>query len=611
MKWAVRSPMKRLHVKVKPLKLEGLRGSEEEDEGVSKKMVLVEMVWKRPKSGLVPFYKSSSRHRRDRSSVRIVGNGKSIEWDDEFESLCDFPSVSKDRASGSWDALFNVLHGEDGENRGRLAVVGKVSLNLAELVSEMECSEIERKVPITLNVDGSAIKAILSILVSFAEVRGPPDTAGSVQSSAESNKEDGFFKMVKGLTRQKKEKRGKTSCQKKQPSSCDSDESLIFDSDGLHGSESTTTSESSSGELSLGPELESSQSLETTQNHMVRLFPRKKRQLSFRSFRKKTESLTNENSESNESDVHQRPRSCSVVDSQDSSCWEVKELVGRNEQSRLKTNVFFASFDQRSERAYGESACTALVAVIAHWLHSNQDFMPTRLQFDSLITEGSSEWRKLCDNITYTNSFPDKHFDLETVLEADLRPVTVLKDKSFTGFFSPEKFECLKGAMSFDEIWDEISSDRNDCAPRVYIVSWNDHFFVLKAESNAYYIIDSLGERLFEGCNQAYMLKFDGSSLLYGKKAGKQEACSSEETGEAERKEGGGEEVICSGKECCREYIKRFLAAIPVGELEEEEKKGTASTFSLHQRLQIDFHYSSSSSSSCSSSATSSTDFLM
>ena len=65
--------------------------------------------------------------------------------------------------------------------------------------------------------------------------------------------------------------------------------------------------------------------------------------------------------------------------------------------------------------------------------------MPTRLDFDSLITEGSFEWRKLCDNIAYTNSFPDKHFDLETVLEADLRPVTVLQDKSFTGFFSTEK----------------------------------------------------------------------------------------------------------------------------------------------------------------------------
>ena len=134
---------------------------------------------------------------------------------------------------------------------------------------------------------------------------------------------------------------------------------------------------------------------------------------------------------------------------------------------------------------------------------------------------------------------------------------------------------------------------------------------MLKVESNVYYIIDTLGERLFEGCNQAYMLKFDDSSLMYGR-AAKEEA-GLEETGEAERKEESEEEIICSGKECCREYIKRVLAAIPVKELEEEEKKGITSTVSLHQRLQIDFHCSSSSSSSSpySSSATSSTDFLL
>ena len=155
---------------------------------------------------------------------------------------------------------------------------------------------------------------VVKILVSFAEVRSPPDTAGGVQNSAKSNKEDGFFKMVKGLTRQKKKKR---SGQKDLLNSCDSDESLVFDSDGLHGNESTTTIESSSGELSLGPELESSQSLETTdQNHMVRLFSWNKRRLSFRSFRKKTEPLIKKTSQSNECDADQHPQSCSVVESQ-------------------------------------------------------------------------------------------------------------------------------------------------------------------------------------------------------------------------------------------------------------------------------------------------------
>ncbi|KAK3212058.1 hypothetical protein Dsin_016764 [Dipteronia sinensis] len=270
--------------------------------------------------------------------------------------------------------------------------------------------------------------------------------------------------------------------------------------------------------------------------------------------------------------------------------------------------------------------------------------MPTRTEYDTLITEGSSEWRKLCDNEAYTNFFPDKHFDLETVLEAGVKPITVLPEKSFTGFFSPEKFETLQGAMSFDEIWDEITNQTEDYRqPRIYIVSWNDHFFVLKLAADAFYIIDSLGERLFEGCNQAYILKFDDSTSMYAKmvkdevrsvdmpakdenashkvddstsieKMAKEEVGSDNmvTTNKVSHKEES-VELICNGKECCKEYIKRFLAAIPLGELEAEEKKGMASTFSLHQRLQIDFHYSLSATSSSSSSsypASSSTNFL-
>lgn len=281
------------------------------------------------------------------------------------------------------------------------------------------------------------------------------------------------------------------------------------------------------------------------------------------------------------------------LDSKDDNCrrrnWEVKELVSRDGQVKLKTNVFFASFDQRSERASGQSACTALVTVIAHRLHTNQN-MPTRSEFDRLIIQGSHEWKKLCRNDTYMQSFPDKHFDLETVLKANLKPLSVLRDKSFIGFFCPEKFECLKEAMSFDAIWNKISSSINNKdydQPCIYIVSWNDHFFVLKVEADAYYIIDSLGERLFEGCNQAYMLKFDDSSLMY---------------------ETGSEKNVCIGRECCKEFIKRFLAAIPLQELEEEKEKGGVSYY-LHRRLQIEFHlcsspYHSSSSSTTSSSST-------
>ncbi|BAT86404.1 uncharacterized protein HKW66_Vig0059300 [Vigna angularis] len=300
--------------------------------------------------------------------------------------------------------------------------------------------------------------------------------------------------------------------------------------------------------------------------------------------------------------------------------WKQKEIMSRDGHMKLQTQVFFASIDQRSERAAGESACTALVAVIADWFQNNRDLMPIESQFDSLIREGSSEWRKLCDNDTYKERFPDKHFDLETIIEAKIRSLTVDCEKSFVGFFHPEgmdegKFDFLHGAMSFDSIWDEISCIEQECPgtgePHVYIVSWNDHFFVLKVESDCYYIIDTLGERLYEGCNQAYILKFDSSTMIYkmpdvprisdGKTSNDQQTMAkvsvkkemdSGEGKDAQLRSEEEEVICCRGKEACKEYIKSFLAAIPIRELEVDAKKGITSSTSLHHRLlQVEFHY--------------------
>ncbi|KAL7258369.1 hypothetical protein ACSBR1_004486 [Camellia fascicularis] len=91
---------------------------------------------------------------------------------------------------------------------------------------------------------------------------------------------------------------------------------------------------------------------------------------------------------------------------------------------------------------------------------------------------------------------------------------------SFIEFFSSEKFKTLKGVMSFDHIWNEIKKNAkgdNDM-PRIYIVSWNAHFFVLKVDVNAYYIIDTFDKKLFEGCNQAYIFRFDDSALMRRKR---------------------------------------------------------------------------------------------
>ncbi|KAI3721720.1 hypothetical protein L2E82_32738 [Cichorium intybus] len=288
--------------------------------------------------------------------------------------------------------------------------------------------------------------------------------------------------------------------------------------------------------------------------------------------------------------------------------WDKKEVVSRDGHMKLETQVFFASIDQRSERAAGESACTALVAVIADWFQNNANEMPIKSQLDSLIRDGSLEWRNLCGNEVFKDRFPDKHFDLETVLEAKIRNLSVNPEKSFIGFFQPEGLEegnlhFLDGAMSFDGIWDEIenigSTYTDGMNPLVYIVSWNDHFFVLKVEDDAYYIIDTLGERLYEGCDQAYVLKFDKDTVIErvaveAQKTDKTEGEKVEESSDTSLTVANNErDFVCKGKESCKEYIKSFLAAIPIRELQADLKKGLmgASTPVVHHRLQIEFHH--------------------
>ncbi|KAJ7535534.1 hypothetical protein O6H91_12G038100 [Diphasiastrum complanatum] len=324
--------------------------------------------------------------------------------------------------------------------------------------------------------------------------------------------------------------------------------------------------------------------------------------------------------------------------------WEQKEIFSRDSQMKLHTEVFFASIDQRSESAAGESACTALVAVIADWLHGHPNIIPSRTEFNTLIRVGSAEWRKLCEEEAYKDCFPDRHFDLETIIQAAVRPLSVVSEKSFVGFFQPDGLgdsgEFLQGAMSFDSIWSEI-----ECSgPAVYIVSWNDHFFILKVEESRCYIIDTLGERLYEGCNQAYILKFDeGTSLCrilsenQQKTAEEHKPASStdkvtlderngtcnntgppqdgsfvstsgkqmEETISPAGNDGRDssipqEQVVYSGMDACREFVKGFFAALPLRELQADLKKGLQERNYIFRRLQIEFHFTSLRSYCCS-----------
>lgn len=300
---------------------------------------------------------------------------------------------------------------------------------------------------------------------------------------------------------------------------------------------------------------------------------------------------------------------CTFTDSDrfEIGTWEKQKLVSRDGKLELETQIFLASIDQRSEKASGEGACTVLAVTIADWLHQNPEILPLRCQFDKLVREGSSEWRNLCESEVHMNKFLDQHFDLETVLQAQVRPLTVIPEKSYVGFFElenmPNQLEFLKGAMSFDSIWDELGNEQkmeNEEEEGIYIISWNDHFFVLKVEKNVIYMIDTLGERLFEGCNRAFILKFNTESRVFKAPRGKMEkkveskAITEDDsinTGEEEDDETSHQpELVCQGKSTCKEFIKGFLAALPLKELQADIEKKIIGEAPLHHLLQIEFH---------------------
>lgn len=331
--------------------------------------------------------------------------------------------------------------------------------------------------------------------------------------------------------------------------------------------------------------------------------------------------------------------------------WETKEVVSREGAVTLRTDVFFAGMDQCHERAAGEGACASLVVLLAEWFLSHPSSMPTKAEFDDIIREGSAEWRRLCEVDTYKIRFADKHFDLETVVESRNGTLQMVSERSFVGFFRPsvkgdekdlsESLCFLDDAMSFDSIWQEVSNS----GPGVYIISWNDHFFVLVVEDSRCYIVDTLGERLYEGCKQAYILRFDQNSCLTRVKK-PSTATTSEmamaafettplssnsglspstspvscattteskvhQVGVQESKETStstsvDEEPACelctepaeefeedtSPMKMCGQFIKDFFAAVPLSELEKDIAKGLMGQIPLHRRLQVEFHYS-------------------
>ncbi|XP_058074425.1 uncharacterized protein LOC131223133 isoform X2 [Magnolia sinica] len=657
MKWSPWPPatVKRFEVKVKLLKLEGLEGAVDEKGKKKKKVVVVEMRWKGPKVGLV------SLRRRERRNVskegRFAAETDVVEFGDEFENVCGFSATQKENSFNAWDVSFSILYislsfVEIRMSQDSLETLQQPNNNGSDNNNDIGSSNNDGDDNSNNNMPESFLRRMTSYVSPYGRVKkkkkkttmvGPdqqqPEELSDSRPSGRFSAGDTTDESVAAFdTDSPDDEADPAPVEQLGYGSIASAATAAADGSAVYYSHG-----SGSEEVGLVSQSESSVSSVARSGLPPKgggLLSWKRRRLSFRTGRRKEEPLLNKaNGEDGGDDIDfaRRQLGSSSDESRSSSkrangkvvesvfggedfaigSWEEKELISRDSQSKLKASVFFASIDQRSESAAGESACTALVAVIANWLQTNQGTIPTKSEFDSLIRDGSLEWRKLCDNETYRDRFPDKHFDLETVIQAEIRPISVSSEKSFVGFFGPENFELLQGAMSFDSIWDEISSNVEDGGPQVYIVSWNDHFFVLMVDADAYYIIDTLGERLFEGCNQAYILRFDDTTLMSrvpenAADGGKDDVCkeeaketvgSMEESGNV----GSGrddDQVICSGRECCREFVKRFLAAIPLRELEMEVKKEMVSGVSLLKRLQIDFHYTATTnlSLSCPSS---------
>lgn len=224
--------------------------------------------------------------------------------------------------------------------------------------------------------------------------------------------------------------------------------------------------------------------------------------------------------------------------------WSALEVTGRDGQAPVRLDGFFASADQRSLGGHG--ACTVLVVRVAEWLRDNAGRLPTgasarvhvatsaaaeagyelatasvteESELDAIVARGVAEWRAaLAADAGLRQRFPDGHLDLESALAVAREAgggMDVDASASFVGFFRPGALagdacpewldSLLASCMPLDAIWDCLETRAG-----TYVVSWNDHFFTLQARGpgEPAYMIDTLGERLSEGCDRAHVLRF-------------------------------------------------------------------------------------------------------
>ena len=172
------------------------------------------------------------------------------------------------------------------------------------------------------------------------------------------------------------------------------------------------------------------------------------------------------------------------------------------------------------------------------------------------------------------------HLDLETAAQAwaQKRSQTTCIDasKSFIGFLMPKDMSLSKwlkdateGFLTFDQILEQAMQTQNQ---DVYVVAWNDHFFVIRICSpELIYLVDTLGVRLYDGCSKAFIVRFETdsetdseTSTESGSVLGKDKPLDS---GEGAPNSAEQNQVAHTAKDKCKTFFRNVLARSTLDEV--------------------------------------------
>eukprot|EP00873_Tetraselmis_striata_P004773 jgi/Tetstr1/425037/TSEL_015502.t1 len=289
--------------------------------------------------------------------------------------------------------------------------------------------------------------------------------------------------------------------------------------------------------------------------------------------------------------------------------WISARLTSRGEASETVSahlDLFYGSMDQTSPTADGPAACSCSTLSLSRWILA-AGHVPTQPgEMDAALLEGCRQWRALSAVPTHRAAFPDAHFDLDTVLAAQERGpsgasrVRLLPDRSFVGFFRPSGLKCevladlLDSAMPLADIWAQIGSAQQQ--PTTYIVGWNDHWFVLHVSDGHCYLLDTLGQKLFDGCDRAFALRFPPTKPAGEVSESRQLECDPEAKASSSLKLALHELGAAEG---CHEFLEKFYTVAPLRQLVSDLNRAikthgswmdSISPESVLRQLQIDFH---------------------